>query len=202
MDSKMQTGLLLVLGPIVAMVGWMVLYPSDGSYATAQELMAEPELSKAAVILGFSGMIATFIGLINISRKMLMAGGAGSSYANIATFMFMAVVPLMFLGAAVELAVADATKTMTASTVMMFGTAVGSGMAIPMGVGVFLLGIGIALAKNFHVGAAVLLMISGAALAISSPSLILGTDNLAEMVGFMGLFLTSIVLGVLRLRAD
>jgi hypothetical protein len=164
--------------------------------------MADPDLSKAALILGFGGMIAIFIGLINISRKMLMAGGAGSSYANIATFMFMAVVPMLFLGAAVELSVADATKTMTASTVMMLGTAVGNGIAIPVGAGVFLLGIGVALAKNFHVGAAALLVISGAALAISSPSLILGADNLAEMVGFMGLFLTSIVLGVLRLRAD
>ena len=39
MGSKMQTGLLLVIGTILAGIGWMVLYPgdpSDGAAATAQ----------------------------------------------------------------------------------------------------------------------------------------------------------------------
>ena len=34
MGSKMQTGLLLILGVVVAIVGWMAIYPGDDS-ATA-----------------------------------------------------------------------------------------------------------------------------------------------------------------------
>ena len=42
MGSKMQTGLLLVIGTISAAIGWMVLYPADsgdGAAAIAQAIL-------------------------------------------------------------------------------------------------------------------------------------------------------------------
>ena len=34
MESKMQTSLLLIIGPIVALVGWMFIYPAGEGVAT------------------------------------------------------------------------------------------------------------------------------------------------------------------------
>ena len=47
MGSKMQTGLLLVIGTILAGIGWMALYPgdpSDGAAATAQAILDDPTM--------------------------------------------------------------------------------------------------------------------------------------------------------------
>ena len=70
MESKMQTSLLLIIGPIVALVGWMFIYPAGEGVATtdAADLMADPGLSKVGMLLGFGGMAALFIGLLNVSR--------------------------------------------------------------------------------------------------------------------------------------
>ena len=50
LELKMQTGLLLILGTIVSLVGWMAIYPGDEK-ATAEfaaKLMADPTLAKWA----------------------------------------------------------------------------------------------------------------------------------------------------------
>ena len=81
MGSKMQTGLLLILGTVVSLVGWMAIYPGDDS-ATAESaaaLMADPTLAKLGMLMGFGGMGALFIGFLNISRKMAAGDGAGST---------------------------------------------------------------------------------------------------------------------------
>ena len=62
MGSKMQTGLLLILGTIVAIVGWMAIYPGGGGPDTtaaenAADLMADPTLAKLGVLMGFGGMV-------------------------------------------------------------------------------------------------------------------------------------------------
>ena len=94
MGSKMQTGLLLIIGTIVAAVGWFAIYPAEGTGAAADQaadLMADPNIAKVGLLMGYGGMIAVFIGLLNIARGMATAGGGGSSYANIATILIMAI---------------------------------------------------------------------------------------------------------------
>ena len=89
MGSKMQTGLLLILGTIVSLVGWMAIYPGDDS-ATAEsaaKLMADPTLAKLGMLMGFGGMGAVFIGFLNISRKMAAGDGAGASYAKVSAIL-------------------------------------------------------------------------------------------------------------------
>ena len=84
MGSKMQTGLLLILGTIVSFIGWMFIYPVDGgadatSAENAADLMADPGLGKLGIMMGFGGMFAIFIGFLNIARKMASGNGPGSS---------------------------------------------------------------------------------------------------------------------------
>ena len=65
MGSKMQTGLLLVIGTILAGIGWMALYPgdpSDGAAATAQAILDDPTMSKIALLMGYGGIIAVATG--------------------------------------------------------------------------------------------------------------------------------------------
>jgi hypothetical protein len=46
MGSKTQTGLLLGLGTIVSAIGWIALYPADGTESVAEQakkIMADPK---------------------------------------------------------------------------------------------------------------------------------------------------------------
>ena len=59
MGSKTQTGLLLVLGTIASVIGWIGLYPADGTESAAEQakkIMADPDIAKAGILLGYGGM--------------------------------------------------------------------------------------------------------------------------------------------------
>jgi hypothetical protein len=204
----MQTGLLLVLGAISMAVGWIGVYPadpSDGIADQAKSLMADSGLATLGILMGFGGMIAVFIGLVNISRKMLMAGGPGSAYANITTLLSMAIIAIMIMGLGTELAVANGTSAAAGATMLGLSNAVGAGAAIPMGIALVLLGVAIYLEKNFHIAAAALATVAGILLVIGVPDLVAerGSDasDMLQLVGWIGFMLNGLVLGVLRLRA-
>jgi|GEM_PF-1535861 len=208
MDSKMQTGLLLVLGAISSAVGWIVIYPATGTggaQGMAKDIMADPGLAQVGILLGYGGMIAVVLGLINISRKILLAGGAGSSYANISAFINMALIPLMLVGVGLELGVAQAASAQGGVALMEVAKAIGDPMSIPMGVALVLLAVGIAREKTFHVAVAAFAVLVGVILAIGVPGLLfeVGSDlaEVFQIAGWMGFMLTALILGVLKLRA-
>ena len=100
----MQTGLLLVVGSILAAIGF-VLYPADsgeGAAAIAQAMLNDPTTGKIAVLMGYGGVIAVLIGLFGISRSMALAGGAGTSYTSIAMVLFVALVAGFVAGFGLE----------------------------------------------------------------------------------------------------
>lgn len=208
MDSRMQTGLLLVLGVISMAGGWMGVYPADPSDSIAHQtkhLMADSGLATVGILMGFGGMIAVFIGLVNISRKILMAGGPGSTYANITVLISMAIIAVMIMGLGTELAVANGSSAQTGAIMLGLSNAVGGGAAIPMGIALVLLGAAIYLEKSFHIVAAVIAVVAGILLVCGVPDLIAergsnASDSL-QMVGWIGFMLNGLVLGVLRLRA-
>mgnify|MGYP001178854359 FL=1 len=210
MDTKLQTGLLLVLGPIVSLVGWMFLYPvggDSGEYVKqASDLVANSEVAQIGMILGFGGMITAAAGLFNISRRMSMGGGAGSSYANIATVLSLVAIGTMVMGVGFNFAASNAASVSAAVPLVMVGEAGGAGM-FPLGMGVLLalVGIAIALEKNYHVTVAGLFALGGVLMIVGffvggfSNE---GSDNLFSFIGWAGWMISSIVLGVLRLRAS
>ena len=199
MGSKMQTGLLLILGTVVSLVGWMAIYPGDDS-ATAEsaaKLMADPTLAKWGMLMGFGGMGAVFIGFLNISRKMAAGDGAGSSYANISAIMAMILIVMMAVGISIEWAVTEASDATEGARLMLHSAALETPFNLVGGLLMVLLGIGIVLEKNFHI------IIGGLAVVAGAVSLISNVDAV-EMVGFIGwigMMLVALGLGVQTLRS-
>ena len=199
MGSKMQTGLLLILGTIVSLVGWMAIYPGDDS-ATAEsaaKLMADPTLAKLGMLMGFGGMGALFIGFLNISRKMAAGDGAGSSYANISAIMAMILIVMMAMGISIEWAVTEASDATEGARLMLHSVALETPVSLAGGLLLVLLGIGIILEKNFHI------IIGGLAI-IAGAGFLLGNVNAVDVAGFagwIGMMLVALALGVQTLRS-
>ena len=199
MGSKMQTGLLLILGTIVSLVGWMAIYPGDDS-ATAESaaaLMADPTLAKLGMLMGFGGMGALFIGFLNISRKMAAGDGAGSSYANISAIMAMTLVVMMAIGISIEWAVTEASDATEGTRLMLHSAALETPVNLAGGLLLVLLGIGIILEKNFHI-------IIGGLAVVAGACFLLGNVDAVDFVGFfgfIGMMLVALALGVQTLRS-
>jgi len=199
MGSKMQTGLLLILGTIVSLVGWMAIYPGDDS-ATAEsaaKLMADPTLAKLGMLMGFGGMGAVFIGFLNISRKMAAGDGAGSSYANISAIMAMTLVVMMAIGISIEWAVTEASDATEGTSLMLHSAALETPFSLAGGLLMVLLGIGIILEKNFHI-------IIGGLTVVAGAGFLLGNVDAIDFVGFfgfIGMMLVALGLGIQTLRS-
>ena len=199
MGSTMQTGLLLVLGTIVAAIGWIGLYPADGTESAAEQtkkIMAAPDIAKIGILFGYGGMAAVFIGLFNIARGMAAAGGKGSSYANIAFVLTVAMLTGLMISAGLELDITEATSAAAGATLMGVSIALGSSFQIVFGLTLVLLGIGIVLDKNLHIVAAVITIIAGGLLLIGS---FVEADAL-DFAGWIGFMLAGLALGVLTIR--
>ena len=200
MGSQTQTGLLLILGSIVSLIGWMVFYPvspSDSIAEQASGLLADPDMAQIGVLMGFGGMIALFIGLINIGRSMSAGGGKGAPYAGVTTILLMALIAVMLIGTGLELGTTEATSPAGAATLMGVANAIYSGFEIAFGLAMISLGIGIALDKNFNIIIAVLAIVSGATFGLSG---FVDVDPMS-MIGWMGFNLTAIVMGALTLKS-
>ena len=199
MGSKMQTGLLLILGTVVSLVGWMAIYPGDDSATpeSAAKLMADPTLAKLGMLMGFGGMGAVFIGFLNISRKMAAGDGAGSSYANISAIMAMTLVVMMAIGIGTEWAVTEASDATEGARLMLHSGALETPFNLVGGLLLGLLGIGIILEKNFHI-------IIGGLAVVAGACFLLGNVDAVDFVGFfgfIGMMLVALALGVQTLRS-
>ena len=130
--------------------------------------MADPDMAKVGILLGFGGMIAVFIGLFNITRGMAMAGGKGSSYANIAFVLTVALIAGSIVAAGLELGTTEATSAAGGATLVGVSIALSSSFQIATGLTLILLGLGIVLDKKFHVIVAAITIIAGGLMLISS----------------------------------
>ena len=199
MGSKMQTGWLLILGTIVAIVGWMAIYPGDDSATpeSAAKLMADPTLAKLGMLMGFGGMGAVFIGFLNISRKMAAGDGAGASYANISAIMAMTLVVMMAIGISIEWAVTEASDATEGARLMLHSAALETPFSLAGGLLMVLLGIGIILEKNFHIIIGGLTVVAGAGFLLGNVDAL----GVAGFIGWIGMMLVALGLGVQTLRS-
>ena len=150
MDTKLQTGLLLVLGTIVSMVGWFAFYPADPTDAAAvwaTKIIADADMAVVGMTLGFGGTLALLIGLFNISRRMTMGNAAGSSYTNIATILLLATIVLMTVVAGFEFTIAAAESVGAVAPVVGVAYAMNSTMPLVLGLSVIALSAGLAIEK-------------------------------------------------------
>ena len=201
MGSKTQTGLLLIIGSIVSLVGWMGLYPADGTASAAEQaqaIMADADIAKIGILLGYGGIGAVFIGLFNIARGMAAAGGKGSSYGNAVFVLSVALLAGLIVSAGLELGTTEATSAAAGVTLMGVSVAIGSSFQIVFGLTLALLGIGIVLDKNFHIVVGAMALIAGAVLLAGS---FVEVDTLG-FVGWIGFTLTTLALGGLTLKSN
>ena len=199
MGSKMQTGLLLILGTVVSLVGWMAIYPGDDS-ATAESaaaLMADPTLAKLGMLMGFGGMGALFIGFLNISRKMAAGDGAGAPYANISAIMAMTLIVMMAIGLSIEWAVTEASDATEGARLMIHSGALETSFNLAGGLLMVLLGIGIILEKNFHIIIGGLTVVAGVGFLLGEIDAI----DVAGFIGWIGMMLVALGLGAQTLRS-
>ena len=204
MELKLQTSLFLILGVIVSMVGWMFIYPADGDgSSTAAEnaaaLMADPGLAKVGMLLGFGGMIALMMGLLNIARKMAAGTGLGAAFASVSGVFSLALIIIMTLLLGVEWAVVEASSAEIGSALMQISMASETAFMVSIGLVLSTLGIGIIIEKNYHV------IIGGAAAIVGVTFLIsitTGSAGILGFIGWIGMLIVGLALGVLTLRSQ
>ena len=201
MDSKMQTSLLLILGSIVMFAAYMFIYPATPADSTQQQvrdLMADATIAKIGILLGYGGAIAIMLGLWNVSRSMLMAGGAGSSYANITFILLVALIAVMVTRTLIQFAVTGASGMPAGVLLVSVENALGVAMPLAMGIALGVLGLGIYFAKSFHVGVGAIAVIAGI---INVVRPFVDNDSI-NFAGLVGLAVLALALGISRMRAS
>jgi hypothetical protein len=205
MDTKLQTGLLLVLGTIVSLVGWFAFYPADPTDAAAvwaSKLIADSDMAVVGMVLGFGGTVALMIGLFNIARRMTMGNGSGSSYANVATILTLTTITLMVVLAGFEFTVAGGESVGAVAPVVGVAYAMNSTMPAILGLAVIALGVAIALEKTYQILNLPIVALLGVISGVIMIAAVVAENTDLQMFGWPLLMLTTLVLGVLRLRAS
>jgi len=204
MDLKMQTSLFLIVGAIVSMAGWMFIYPADGDGSTsaainAAALMGDPGLAKVGMLMGFGGMGAMMMGFLNIARKMAAGPGLGAAFANVSGVFSLALIIVMTFLIGIEWAVVEASSAEIGTALMQISAASETSFMVSCGLLLLTLGIGIIVEKNYHI-------IIGGAAAICGVSFLIsivgGAAGMLGFIGWLGMLLTAIALGVQTLRSQ
>jgi hypothetical protein len=199
--SKVHNGLLLILGVIVSYVGWIAIYPADpatDAAAQAVALRGDETLALVGLLMGFGGMLAMLIGLINFTRGMQTAAGPGSAYAGVSATLFGLVAAVVVVATGLEFSVLDASSAYFATTLMGTSLAIGNGIMLTLGTAMLLLGIAIVLAKNIHIVVGALAIPVGVVLLITP---FMASDSPISMVAWIGLGITTLGIGILSIRS-
>jgi len=201
MESKMQTGLLLVLGAIVSLIGWMGLYPvGDSALEIAQALLDDPTMGQLGILLGYSGMISVMLGLHFLSRGMTNGGGAGARYTNISSILFLALIPGFIISLGFEWANTVAANIQEAVLLQNLAFAIGGGFSLVMGLGLVLTAVSIILEKTYHILVGILALIAGVALPASTLVDSTAVGSPLQIVAWMSFMLSAVVLGGMNIR--
>jgi hypothetical protein len=201
--SKAHNGWLLILGLILQFSGWMAVYPADPSTAThvqSAALRGDETMAAIGILMGFGGMIATLIGLINVTRGMASAGGQGSAYAGVSATLLGLVAAAALISAGFELSVIEAPSDASAAAMMGNSLAIGSTMMIGLGIATLLLGIAIMLGKNLNVLGKNLYIVVGVITIVAAVGLavmpFMERDSLVAPVVYLGWVIASLGLGI------
>lgn len=201
MDSRRITGLSMIIAPVVAILGWIVmgLVVLDGASPDNPAKFIS-ELGDNSEVVKYVFPLITILFLIGIGGlnriKNSMEGGAGHMMAGFGFF-------LVVLGSAAQLgevaftvATAEAANSgdmSVASTMHASGQAIGSISTVITMVGMGLIGIGILQQKNFTPFVAGLMIITGVfATAVS----LIDYDNPLMIIGYLGAVASLVWLGI------
>ena len=201
---KMQTSMLLILGVVVSMVGWMFIYPGDGDGSAtpaenAAALMGDSASAKVGMLMGFGGMIALMMGLLNIARKMAAGTGLGAAFANVSGIFSLGLIIVMVFLLGIEWAAAEASSAETGTALMQISMAAETTFMVSCGLVLTTLGVGIIVEKNYHVIIGGATAVLGVAFLISIAT---GAAGILGFIGWIGMMLVALALGVQTLRSQ
>lgn len=167
MSTRMLTGLLLIIGPIVLLAGFLV-FASSGALddwsdtaGTVTELGKDPGLVKTAASIVVLGMLGGAAGLAGLSHSM--AGGSGAHYARLGFLLYVIGITIGLAEYTLLIGVAETAGDGQAGAETLFtaSKAIGAGAATIWFLGLGVIGVSIFVQKNLHVILATLIVIVG-----------------------------------------
>ena len=204
MSTRMLTGLLLIIGPIVLLAGFLV-FGSSGALddwsdtaGTVTELGKNPGLVKTAASIVVLGMLGGAAGLAGLSHSM--AGGSGAHYARLGLLLYVVGITIGLAEYALLIGVAETAGDGQAGAETLFtaATAIGAGATTIWFLGLSVIGISIFVEKNLHTILAALIVMVGVIGVV-----IAGSDYTSDLfiIPMLGSVVVTIATGALFLRS-
>ena len=205
MSTRMLTGLLLIIGPIILLAGFIGFTGSgavddwSNTAGTVAELGKNSGVVKTALSIVVLGMLGGAAGLAGLSHSM--AGGSGAHYARLGLLLYVIGITIglaeytLLIGAAEAAAAGQA----GAETLFTVATSIGAGATAIWFLGLSVIGISIFVQKNLPTILAALIVIVG----------VIGTvvtryDYASELliIPLLGSVVVTIATGALFLRSE
>ena len=205
MSTRMLTGLLLIIGPIVLLAGFLV-FGSSGALddwsdtaGTVTELGKNPGLVKTAASIVVLGMLGGAAGLAGLSHSM--AGGSGAHYARLGLLLYVVGITIGLAEYALLIGVAETAGDGQAGAETLFtaATAIGAGATTIWFLGLSVIGISIFVQKNLPTILAALIVVVGVIGTVVATS-----DYSSDLwiIPMLGSIVVTIATGALFLRSD
>ena len=200
MNSKV-IGAMLILGPILTMGVWIVFGVSTEDMTPSQSLtalLAEKTKAEMSSILNIFGVMSMFTGLYLLARSLKSDNTVSNTFSEIGGLFLLLCVPtwVVMMGSDI-LAIEQAEKygndagatIIAASKVLQMG-------GVLLVVGLFLLGISLTLLRKYKGIIGILFIITSGCAFIY---MVTGGNDIFGMIGWMGMFLTTLATGVLTI---
>ena len=205
MSTRMLTGLLLIIGPIVLLAGYIGFIASGAvddwsdTAGTVTELGKNPGLVKTALSIVVLGMLGGAAGLAGLNHSM--AGGSGAHYARLGLLLYVIGITIGLAEYTLLIGIAGAAADGQAGAETLFtaSQAIGAGAATIWFLGLGVIGISIFVQKNLHTILAALIVIVGVV-----GTVVTRYDYASELliIPLLGSVLVTIATGALFLRSE
>ena len=199
MNSKV-IGTMLILGPILLMGPWLLLGVDTSDMSPSQHItaiLAESTKTEITAILNVFGVMSMFTGLYFLARSLKSDNTVSNTFAEIAGLFLLLSVPVWVILVGSDISAIEMAKehgNEHGETVLAASTAFQTG-ALLMVVGLVLLGISLTLLKKYKRIIGILFVIASGLVFIDMLDVL--DNEIVEMLGWMGMFLTILVTGIL-----
>jgi hypothetical protein len=205
MSTRMLTGLLLIIGPIVLLAGFITFAGSgvvndwSDTAGTVAELGKNSGLVKTALSIVVLGMLGGAAGLAGLNHSM--AGGSGAHYARLGLLLYVIGITIGIAEYTLLIGIAGAAGDGQAGAETLFtaSQAIGAGATTIWFLGLAVIGISIFVQKNLHSILAALIVIVGV---IGTVFGIIDYSSDLLIIPMLGSIVVTIATGALFLRSE
>ena len=193
-------GAMLILGSILLMGPWILLGVDTSDMSPSKHLtaiLAKSTETEITAILNVFGVMSMFTGLYFLARSLKSDNSVSNTFAEIAGLFVLLSVPVWVILVGSDISAIEMAKehgNEHGATIVAASTAFQTG-ALVMVVGLVLLGISLTLLKKYKRSIGILFVIAPVLAIIDSIGLL--GNEIVQMLGWMGMFLTIFVTGIL-----